>query len=590
MRRFGFFIMALLAAIPVLAGSSAALEVKLEGTFYYEYEVAGQGDNGFFGRHDYSITNAGQQINFWPGFHYYNNWQDGVNTRTVSGLDAAQASQYMDTLFTLSLNKAVSIQGLYHIGSWALQRNRNGALDGTAAYPGQAAIASSEYLSNSIEGVQQSFSPGYWNWLTLRARMPIGDLTVGKRPSRFGCGFLWSGDDNSSSESVSLSAPYGPFRIGLSFYPARPGNEQYYNINDKTNMREFDASHSVVYQCGNLAMGYQMTHVRRHRGGERGRQTAAPTAFGLAPDGTPVVRTAADSRDRNDLYYGVFMKYTNGRFFFNAEYDSYDRIDIFSGPATATRPRGYADREFRQWMTETGVMAGPMKVSLFYARVSGIDRQGTAVGAASVIKDNEQISANLTNGQVFKPYSYLLIDGYGSGVQTGYVDRTGFGQLTAACVYAARLDYAVAANLNLYGTFMYALRPEGGYGWGYISPCITANDAGTDRFTGQVQYNIGGLTGTSPAIPNDYLGYEYNIGMEWQLLENYLLKVRYAYWQPGDWWKFACVSKDNPAWSNGINGGGAGAVAQSAANMWGINPDRAIDPIYSLQVILAASF
>ena len=40
-----------------------------------------------------------------------------------------------------------------------------------------------------------------------------------------------------------------------------------------------------------------------------------------------------------------------------------------------------------------------------------------------------------------------------------------------ASIWAARLDYAVASNLNIYGSFFWADRTsKSGYGWGFIRP------------------------------------------------------------------------------------------------------------------------
>ena len=76
------------------------------------------------------------------------------------------------------------------------------------------------------------------------------------------------------------------------------------------------------------------------------------------------------------------------------------------------------------------------------------------------------------------------------------------GYVRDARVLAARLDYAVAANLNLFTSLFWAERTANGYGWGVISPndtfmppqfVATPND-------GNVQIGINGAAG-SPNIP-----------------------------------------------------------------------------------------
>ena len=48
----------------------------------------------------------------------------------------------------------------------------------------------------------------------------------------------------------------------------------------------------------------------------------------------------------------------------------------------------------------------------------------------------------------------------------------------------------------------------------------------------------------SPSIPNDSLGWEVSVGVDWKLLENLTTRLRGAYWQPGGWFKYACVDKN----------------------------------------------
>jgi hypothetical protein len=470
----------------------------------------------------------------------------------------------MSTNLTIKINKALKIQGNYYIGSWYAPVAPDGGGVGTGN------LVASEYFNYTVGGVQHSFSPGYWNWLLVRASLPWGNLAYGKRPSRFGCGMLWSGDQHASSESTVLGVNYGPFRFGLSFYPSRVGDAGY-NYFDKTGLRELNFAHAVHYISGDLMMGYQMTHVQRHRGAELGSPSPFPGQYGTA-------RNTGSSRDLEDIYYGLYLKYFNGRFFFNTEYDAYSRR-IITLRAPLAAGRRYNDFEFQDWMIETGFLFGPAKLSLIYSRVTGIDRRGTRSGNNSIFKNNTLPTGNLANTLVFQPYSYLMVYMYGLGLGPsgttgqGQVPNTGYGQVMGASVYGARLDYAVACNLNVYGTFFYAVRPEKGYGWGFLTP---------NPGNGTTRRQVGGQSGTSPAIPDDYLGWEVDLGVDWQLLEGYLLSMRFARWEVGDWFKYACVDKSNPAWATG--------ALQNAGNLWGCNPERAIDPVYAFNLTLNAEF
>ncbi len=134
----------------------------------------------------------------------------------VSGSDAARNTQYMATNMDLRINPALRIRGLYYIGEWY-----DVLVDSTPGTLGQGNLVASEYLNYRFPGIQRSFSPGYWNTLWLTAQLPWGIVAMGKRPSVFGTGLAWNGEENRTSESLALSADYGPIRIVIGFYPAR---------------------------------------------------------------------------------------------------------------------------------------------------------------------------------------------------------------------------------------------------------------------------------------------------------------------------------------------------------------------------------
>ena len=81
-------------------------------------------------------------------------------------------------------------------------------------------------------------------------------------------------------------------------------------------------------------------------------------------------------------------------------------------------------------------------------------------------------------------------------------------------------------------------------------------------------------TRRAPNILERDLGYEIGGGIDWKLIEGYTLTARVAYWKPGGWFKYACVDRRQPNWD----------IAPTASNMWGINPNREIDPIFGMRV------
>ena len=165
--------------------------------------------------------------------------------------------------------------------------------------------------------------------------------------------------------------------------------------------------------------------------------------------------------------------------------------------------------------------------------------------------------------QVLDPYQYLMFGTYAGGNQTFnglFIGDDGKGMMSDAMALAARLDYAVAANLNVYGTFMWAKRLEayGTYMGQYYSDgrdttaanfqaSNSTNSTLTNGITGaQARTNFRNFIGANSTlgngemfVPDNFLGWEVNLGVDWKLLEHMTARMRYAYWQPGEWFNFA---------------------------------------------------
>lgn len=548
-------------------------ELKLHGTFTWKYELLGQmGPSGFFGPHDTDRSTFNlHQMNFYAGHNV------GFD-RTVSGLDAVAQTQYMTLNMKFRLNPAVLAEGEYYVGSWASTSQPFGTTQYQQQFEAQADLVRSEYRTYEFEGVKRAFSPGYWNWFRARVKLPWGTLAYGKRPRRAAMGLMLNAE-NSSSESVSLTVPYGPFLFSMGFYPSRAGPENYYHIADRSNIRPVNASVGMRYFSGPLQIGFNHGLAFRHRGGERN--------LGLLP------RNAENywSHEREDHNTWCHLAYFNGSFFLNAEYGRRFRRVIRSSPFSQ---RLYRDQEFETWGIETGVLVGPAKMSLLLVSVPGPDRRGNGAGGFNqngVFKDNsmEACPDDVSNTGVFIPYTFLMVYNYSVGTPANPPSNEG--NLDGAMGYGARLDYALAANLNVFGTFFYATRPYTGYGWGYLSPLRTwgTGNVWTATTTGEVARVVGGArenntrqrltTAGSPTIPDDALGWEVDAGFDWKLLESFTLRCTFAYWQPGDWFKYACVSLANPGWR-----------APTAANRWGTDPTRSIDQVFGLQVRMLMDF
>ncbi|MGA8832606.1 MAG: hypothetical protein WB554_13435 [Desulfomonilaceae bacterium] len=625
---------ALLLGLSVVSvsGPANAWEFSMGGIFTWLYEVKGQnGVNGFFGAYDQAQasgvpstsvtwnpntppvatpTLTGAEVGLFAPYNFYvGGYHNGtistagawsINPAVYGGAAAALAggetivsgsdAQWMLVNLSLdmrvAINQAVNIKGNYFIGSW------NSPNYSTST----GLMVSSGIMDQDSPGVQRSMSPGYWRTLWVTAHLPWGKMTFGKRPAEFGMGLQYDGSDNRSLESLSFEGPYGPFLLGGSVYIARRGyatddygnNAVWYNERpDKNNSRAFDFIFPLVkYHAGDLSTGFFCSWMFRHFGGEG--VLANPNTNGI-----PGSR-GTQARDVGEQWGILYLKYNNGRFFVNMEYD-YDRVtERRSGalPLTAiSRNQAFPtlDTQHDSGAVEMGALCGPAKASVIGAWFTGDDYRYTQHYAGLVppggvyrimFKAGKQ-QDTWSNVTVFRPYSYLMIYGYGLG--TSFARDTGEGFVQDAAVYAARLDYAAAANLNVYGSFAWAERmSKSGDIWGCLVP--NPGPAGAP-FSGSVVYVKGSNSIRQlavPTIPDTSLGWEIDCGFDWKLLEGLTTRTTIGYWAPGRWFSYACADKSVPNW-------GAPNLG-NWANNFHTRPGKTIDPIWGTEFKLEASF
>jgi hypothetical protein len=593
-------IIGLVTAILVLstvtfAGPSFAWEFELEAGLSWNYYYGSQsGNEGFFGPYD--VDASGNDIhnqNFWAGA---NKWP-GV----FPGHDVAISTQYMEFVPVFHVNKAITLEGSYYVGSWEEFQPELGA----------GALVASEYPNSVFTGTGFSFSPGFWNLLWFEAETPWGTVGMGKRPFAFGIGALASGEDVTSTEAVQLTVPYGPFKFGVLWFPWRladdvsadyiagdpgmtPDVEVAFQTENKSVQRSPHLTGFVVYGSGNFQMGYLHDYFRWYLGPEN-----LIVSNGATSADRLLARNLFIPRDFKSRLHILYAKYYNGRFFFNAEVDYWDSqvrhgangnntdensnapvVGGFAGTGSVFQTN-YT--EMVRWAVETGTTIGPSKLSLYAFWSSGFDRragvlidrqgEGLWVGPQNTANALLTIHPNWANTILFNPYSYLMVFNYGGG--NNAFNRNGDGFLTDAFAYAARFDYAVAANLNVWTSVLKANRVSKGYGWGYIRP-DQEGDVAYERLTAISDPAVGAAV---PAIPDDDLGWEINLGVDWALLDGLQVNTRVSYWQPGKWFNYACISRANPGWA-----------APAAGNLYGTIPNRVIDPVLGLEIAVGVGF
>ena len=196
---------------------------------------------------------------------------------------------------------------------------------------------------------------------------------------------------------------------------------------------------------------------------------------------------------------------------------------------------------------------------------------------------------------------------------------TGNGYVEDASVWGARVDFAIAANLNCFGTFFWADRQsKSGFGWGCIRPDLALINSngnvsngypsldpfnppaapagfvpngifhvwrqGVDRPGYAAPVTNPPFRGGAPNIPDTSLGWEIDAGISWELLDKLTLDFTFAYWAPGNWFKWACIDKRVANWYT------VGVVGSTVPTDWGIIPDKNIDPIYGVEFTVRGNF
>jgi hypothetical protein len=284
--------------------------------------------------------------------------------------------------------------------------------------------------------------------------------------------------------------------------------------------------------------------------------------------------------DSEVLHGTAYVKYNNGRFFLNAEgawvYWS-DRWLSDPNGVIGT-PHAHYTEQWR-YMVETGAVVGPAKITFLGAWTPGPDRR------AGILIDRQPAAfvwhrtfdRILGPDDVYRPYAYIFAYDYGSGLGAYNLNVDGY--VRDALSLAARLDYAVAANLNVYGTFFYANRTANGYSWGCIGPNAgLPGSSFSPPPNGNIQINLNRYP-LSPNIPDTALGYEIDVGLDWKLLEGFTAGLLVGYWQPGKWFNFACIDRSVSGWHTGGPG-----------NLFGTRPDRTIDPLVGGNAYIKVDF
>ena len=512
----------------------------------------------------------------------------------------------------IRVNPAVRLRGEY----WLTGTNLHALWDGTGIntvtqWQNMAVINSGyngRYVMWDAAGSTDpaGMSIGVWEKFWMTAQTPWGILAIGRRPFPFGLGWSTLHEKDADSDSWLLSVPYGPLtfiygqnirEVGDNFvenaatvvgvanagpaFPLQVNNTRRSFGTDKNRQRNHNGAFALVYREGPFEFG----SIARYVQWDAPQHFLDQTALGhpAGPAGADDFNQGALSalflasthlNDPTTPIYGdigfvlwvTYLKYFNGRFFANAEYD-FEYADIFR---RGGRPISmWTDA----WEAEVGFVCGPAKLSFANYYSSGDDRRG---GVFNTTNATGQLASG---ANVYDHWSRFLVFGgreksidmyefligiYGGGNNS--YDTRGTWTATDLLAYTARLDYAVASNLNIFGTYMYMNRASN-----------TATPIGAFAGGATPRIAIVGNPGV-PNVPDNYLGWEADLGMNWKLLEGMTFNGVFAYWAPGDWFKWAYQDFGSTTITN------VGGVA------FPVNPNRGIDPIIGFQGSVVVDF
>lgn len=560
--------------------------------------------NQGFGTGTGPIGFAGQ--NLWRGYNGQNNmpmptgsWGSEIRIvragNSYADCDASEYDQRMTFLPQIRINNAIRLRSNLDLAAIRQKYNHrdfqtNGPLDRWY----QDRLSQNAFDTAMIPSINQWY---------VTVQLPWGLLSAGQRDFPYGTGAILG--MNTRMDALVFFIPYGPFRFIPVFWltqnPYGFGAFTPYQVipndpYDPTSNHTGPAPNTVpsmdsgthcpfyggilmTYSNGPVEFGGGFAEFTVHSNnvnlGEWGLVGYRPVYLNLASP-APSKMYGFGGFDQFATVWTAFLKYNNGRYYTNMEYGFANIDSYFLGYGQTPRlgsqvsgaPQLYVEAPYA--FIETGILCGPAKLSGMLAW-SG----GPALNNGNPTKSYSGLTINY---QATDAYNYLLFKNFGGGNDAPWQSGVTFmnddyGQMSDAWCLAARLDYAVAANLNVWGSYMWANRVEEN-GWlagqkdwngnpatGAVGNGLPWTVADAQRWKAFAMPGAGAAANMNPYVDDCYLGWEADIGVDWKLLENMAVMTRYAYWQPGPWF-------DQAYQVVGLNG--AGAAAPNAAPAPGV--------------------
>ncbi|MBI5571564.1 MAG: hypothetical protein HY914_16600 [Desulfomonile tiedjei] len=586
-----FVIIGLLLSVWAVPAFGWELSLKGETEWRYRFWQR-TGDTDIFGQMNSSIVNLGiNHLRTYPT-------PGGSNNRVAPGFgvlagencygaEMTATDMKMGLYPTFKLNPAISISAgvnLTSLGIWSDGQPYYNPIVGVAGGGGGTVAVSQRGWVNSLyvpigdpqvaTNVPNTFVT--MQWLKIGMTTPILDFSIGYKQTKFGIG-LWKHECMSPSTSFGVTAKCGPFLIEFAPYFSRNLSDwrvvTQRNEGAASQQRQMDRRNYFLAYAGGFVYNNGPLQLAFYSDSYREPSAPRVNGRGLA------LTIGNPSQDVLRYRLAFAAKYNNGRFFFNGEVDHFNRWRSGRGsqsgaPGVVGTVNAGADDASWLYGTEFGALAGPSKFTFSYARATGDD--------PSTRKTNEDqmIAETIATGCFLKPWGYLMYYLYGTG--DGF-NAAGEGNPTNFHHAGARLDYAVAANLNFFSVYSRAWRDQ-----------PNAYTLGGDYAVGARPWtNADQLAALRPAVPDSArdIGWEVNVGADWKILENCTWSTTIAWWKPGNWWAYAYPNTAAIYTANGgavINLAAAPGSAQALAAMTGLNRD--INPLLAVETKLLFNF
>lgn len=576
-------ILALALAVGALAAPAMAWEFGLKGDWEWRYRYWGRsGTNDIFGTMDANQVNLGvNHLNTFP--------TAGTNNRASGtfgvlagennfGSDMSFTDNRMTLYPTITINKAISIKASVNLTSLGIWSDGQPYVSVPPAFSSGGASGTNLGYVNSLY-VPISDRPAASNipntyvtvqWLNASIKTPMLDFSLGYKTSGLGMG-LWKHESTRASSSFGVKAHYGPLTIGFSPYFSRRLSE-FASVDSRN---EGDEAQSRKERVRNYFLAL-MGEVQYKSGPFRATFVSDSYREEGAPDTDPrggAITPGTPSQDTIRYRFHLSADYFDGRFFAAAEADWFNRWR--SGRATGNPATGRVNEgiDNNGWLygVQVGAVAGPSTLTLNYVRATGDDPSTRETN-----EDAREGDAGLSDGYM-KNWGFLMYHLYGTGTN---FNADGYGQPTNLHHVGARIDYALAANMNLWGVYSYAWRDQPqAYRLG------GSYRLGVQRWTNTDLYNAkaGGLDRPVPDSARD-IGWEVDFGVNWKILERLTWNSLFAYWQPGTWWSYAYPNTANIYRLNP----GVDLPANRVNAIFGAG--REIDPLYAIETNLILSF